>query len=91
VGVYWVVSNVFSLFASYYVYGKKVLSWKQLLPIPLEQAPAPAARPKRERVADIEATPAGDVTASEGEPEAPAPREARSEYGKRRGKRKKRR
>jgi YidC/Oxa1 family membrane protein insertase len=94
VGVYWVVSNVFSLFASYYVYGKKVLSWKQLLPVPLE-APAPAARPKkpatREGGAQIEGGELRDTFANEHEPDITAPREARSEYGKRRGKRKKRR
>ena len=92
VGVYWVVSNVFSLFASYYVYGKKVLSWKQLLPVPLEAAPAPAARPRKsERTADIEADVLSDSTANEREPATSAPSEARSDYGKRRGKRKKRR
>ena len=94
VGVYWVVSNVFSLFASYYVYGKRVLSWKQLLPIPLE-APAPAATAtgseKRKRAAEVEGEALSDTDANEGEPDNTAPREARSDYGKRRGKRKKRR
>ncbi len=89
VGVYWVVTNVFSLFASYYVYGKKVLSWKQLLPFPAE-APAPAARPGKMRVADIEPE---DITVdqpAQHEPDVTARGEARSQYGKRRGKRKKR-
>jgi YidC/Oxa1 family membrane protein insertase len=94
VGVYWVVSNIFSLFASYYVYGKRVLSWKQLLPIPLE-APAPAATSseKRKHRADIEVEgeALAEAEANEGEPGDSAPREARSEIGKRRGKRKKRR
>jgi membrane protein insertase Oxa1/YidC/SpoIIIJ len=93
VGVYWVVSNIFSLFASYYVYGRRVLSWKQLLPIPLD-APAPAASgdEKRKRRADIEVEgeALSETEANEGEPDT-APREARSDYGKRRGKRKKRR
>jgi YidC/Oxa1 family membrane protein insertase len=41
VGVYWVASNIFSLFASYFVYGRRV-SWRQvLLPGP---APAPSAK-----------------------------------------------
>ncbi|KKK82958.1 hypothetical protein LCGC14_2798180, partial [marine sediment metagenome] len=31
VGVYWVVSNVFSVFASYLVYGRR-MSWRNLLP-----------------------------------------------------------
>lgn len=94
VGVYWVVSNVFSLFASYYVYGKRVLSWKQLLPIPLE-APAPAATgtgvEKRKRTAEAEGEILSDTDANEHEPDIPARSEARSDYGKRRGKRKKRR
>jgi YidC/Oxa1 family membrane protein insertase len=92
VGVYWVVSNVFSLFASYYVYGRRVLSWKQLLPVPLE-APAPAATgvEKRKRTAEVEGESLSDTDANEGEPDNTAPREARSDYGKRRGKRKKRR
>jgi YidC/Oxa1 family membrane protein insertase len=92
VGVYWVVSNVFSLFASYYVYGKRVLSWKQLLPVPLE-APAPAATggEKRKRTAEVEGEALAETDANEVEPGDSAPREARSDYGKRRGKRKKRR
>lgn len=94
VGVYWVVSNIFSLFASYYVYGKRVLSWKQLLPVPLD-APAPAASAEKKKRPDgqapeLEGEALSEASANEGEPEA-APREARSDYGKRRGKRKKRR
>jgi hypothetical protein len=101
VGVYWVITNIFSLFASYWVYGKRVLSWKQLLPVPMEAAPetASAARAKQKPSrdggtarADIEAEAiegdqpeihAADVSGRAGE--------ARSQYGKRRGKRKKRR
>ena len=91
VGVYWVVSTVFSLFASYYVYGKRVLSWKQLLPVPLE-APAPAAsKPEKRKRADIEVEAEASDDADQHEPDIKARREARSEYGKRRGKRKKRR
>jgi YidC/Oxa1 family membrane protein insertase len=96
VGVYWVISTVFSLFASYYVYGRRVLSWRQLLPVPLE-APAPAAsgkrpdgRPSGRKQADVEVE-ASASDAEEHEPDISARREARSEYGKRRGKRKKRR
>jgi len=92
VGVYWVVSNVFSLFASYYVYGKRVLSWKQLLPITMPETTAPAARPRKsERKADIEAEDVAETDANKHEPDVSAPREARTDYGKRRGKRKKRR
>jgi YidC/Oxa1 family membrane protein insertase len=92
VGVYWVVSNVFSLFASYYVYGRRILTWRQLLPMPPE-APAPTAasnRPERPARADVEAEATELETIDEPGAEAPAEREART-YGKRRGKRKKRR
>jgi YidC/Oxa1 family membrane protein insertase len=87
VGIYWVVSNVFSLFASYYVYGKRMLSWRQLLPMPLEGAPVPAARKGSEK-AVIEAPSEIDQNA----PAIEGQKEARTEHdGKRRGKRKKRR
>lgn len=91
VGVYWVVSNVFSLFASYYVYGKRILSLRQLLPLPPE-APAPTAsqhRDSAETSDDIEGEATEVDPDSEPDAEAPAPREART-HGKRRGKRKKR-
>jgi hypothetical protein len=93
VGVYWVVSNLFSLFASYYVYGRRILSWRQLLPVPIESAPAPAARPrKEERLADVSAGEAGgDIEADQLGPAASdAPRRERIDGRKRRGKRKKR-
>jgi YidC/Oxa1 family membrane protein insertase len=97
VGVYWVVTNLFSLGASYWVYGKRVLSWKQLLPLPPE-APSPAARPTGkpkpprgdDAQADIEVEP-DDSQPDQGEPDESARGETRSQYGKRRGKRKKRR
>ncbi len=88
VGVYWVISNVFSLVASYYVYGRRILSWKQLLPVPME--PAPDAARAAQAKAHAQLTPASEQTEGPGESEAPS--EARSEHaGKRRGKRKKRR
>jgi YidC/Oxa1 family membrane protein insertase len=88
VGVYWVVSNLFSLFASYYVYGRRILSWRQLLPLPMEQQPAPAARAKNQDGAEMPAQTEPDEIAGE----LPADTEARSQHGgKRRGKRKKRR
>jgi membrane protein insertase Oxa1/YidC/SpoIIIJ len=93
VGIYWVASNVFALFASYYVYGRRALSWRQLL-LP---GPAPAANPeprgKRSEQRSI-------TQAEEPEPEEPAQNETaaagstgrvRSAHGKRRGKRKNRR
>jgi len=89
VGVYWVVSNIFSLFASYYVYGRRIMSWRQLLPIP-PPAEAPAATDKdRSMEPDIEVE-ATEVE-SEKEPDDPAKTETRPRHGKRRGKRKKRR
>ncbi len=89
VGVYWVVSNIFSLIASYYVYGRRILSWRQLLPTPpAPEAPAAPGKDKAQEP-DIEAE-ATEVDSDE-EPEAPAQRETRPRHGKRRGKRKKRR
>ena len=88
VGVYWVVSNVFSLIASYYVYGRRIMSWRQLLPMPPPpQAPAGPNKDKaREFDIEVEAT----AVESE-EPEAPAQTGTRPRHGKRRGRRKKRR
>ena len=94
VGVYWVVSNVFSLIASYYVYGRRILSWRQLLPMGIEPAPeagrtaaAAQRKPQRELAAA-----ASDNEPTAGSDDSEALSEARSEHaGKRRGKRKKRR
>ena len=85
VGVYWVASNIFSLFASYYVYGRKAISWRQMiLPTP---APAPAAK----RPAEEPERQDGKETES-GEPAEGAPSgKVRPAHGKRRGKRKNRR
>jgi YidC/Oxa1 family membrane protein insertase len=41
VGIYWVASSIFSIFSSYYVYGR-TLNWRQIL-LP---GPAPAATPQ---------------------------------------------
>jgi YidC/Oxa1 family membrane protein insertase len=94
VGVYWVVSNIFSLIASYWVYGRRILSWRQLLPLP----PEPAAQPDTARQAKsahpslpVSEEGATDTESTSAEPEAPADTEARSDHGKRRGRRKKRR
>ncbi|HUF53437.1 MAG TPA: YidC/Oxa1 family membrane protein insertase [Dehalococcoidia bacterium] len=91
VGVYWVISNIFSLFASYYVYGRRILTWRQLLPVPID-APAPTASPRKERTSDkpdIEGEATESDPDAEPDPDEPAQREART-HGKRRGKRKKR-
>jgi YidC/Oxa1 family membrane protein insertase len=92
VGVYWVVSNVFSLFASYYVYGRRALNWRQIL-LP---GPVPSATPEpQSKRAGQPVTP----QAEQQEPEEAAPRTTDSNaptgrvrpHGKRRGKRKNRR
>ncbi|KKK70149.1 hypothetical protein LCGC14_2926880, partial [marine sediment metagenome] len=79
VGVYWVVSNIFSVFASYMVYGRS-MSWRNLLPIP---AATPNKKPLPEKQPDIQEE--AETTASSNR------QEARSAHGKRRGRRKKRR
>ena len=97
VGVYWVISNLFSLFQSYYVYGKE-FDWRKILPIPLppqEPGKGSAAR-RRPGVApgntpDIqEERGLEDETNGEEPPTAPQ-NKARTPHGKRRGKRKDRR
>jgi YidC/Oxa1 family membrane protein insertase len=95
VGVYWVVSNLFSLFASYYVYGRRILSWRQLLPVPVDGETAPAAHERDKDAgkddvgADIEAEDY-EIDSDDGESDSGGRPEAR-QHGKRRGKRKKRR
>lgn len=103
VGIYWVVSNVFSLFASYYVYGRRILTWRQLLPLPApSEAPAPGAtkQPKQVKAAedddDADEEEDGGAAKSESDGDGPPPPEgssdtARGSHGKRRGKRKNRR
>jgi len=83
VGVYWVVSNIFSVFASYLVYGRS-MSWRSLLPIP---APAAIANKKLRPKMQPDVQEEAETNAS------PNPQEMRSVHGKRkrRGKRKKRR
>ena len=81
VGVYWVVSNIFSVFASYIVYGRS-MTWRNLLPTASatpNKTPRPKVQPDVQEEAEAETDP------------SPNPQEARSAHGKRRGKRKKRR
>jgi membrane protein insertase Oxa1/YidC/SpoIIIJ len=52
VGVYWVVSNIFSVFASYWVYGRR-LSWRTLLP----KRPHPKVQPDVQEEAEEPAPP----------------------------------
>jgi len=87
VGVYWVVSNIFSVFASYLVYGRS-MSWRSLLPTPAG-SPAPAATPSKKSLPKMQP----DVQEEAETNASPNPQEARSTHGnrKRRGKRKKRR
>jgi len=91
VGIYWVASSVFSIFSSYYVYGR-TLNWKQIL-LP---GPAPAATPEP-RAKRIREAPNTQTAEPESEEESPQPDGAapsarvRPAHGKRRGKRKNRR
>ena len=78
VGVYWVASNLFGVFTSYYFYGAGSFSWRQLFPFP-----ETAARPSRP------AAPANEPN-EEPQPVGAGQRKARP-HGKRRGKRKNRR
>jgi YidC/Oxa1 family membrane protein insertase len=91
VGIYWVASSVFSIFSSYYVYGR-TLNWKQiLLPGP---APAATPEPRAKRVREAPNTQSAEPESEEEPPQqdgaAPSAR-VRAPYGKRRGKRKNRR
>lgn len=80
VGVYWVASNLFGVVTSYYFYGARSFSWRQLLPFP-----ETAARPSRS------AAPANEPN-EEPQPVAAGQRKERVLHGrKRRGKRKNRR
>jgi YidC/Oxa1 family membrane protein insertase len=99
VGIYWVISNIFSLFASYFVYGRRILDWRQLLPIPAPAATSTASKKSEDGdlAGDDDAGDDDEATESEEEsdtdeptPSATAPR-TRRKYGKRRGKRKNRR
>ena len=85
VGVYWVVSNVFSLFASYYVYGRRAISWRQvLLPMPTPTPAAKRPRPQEQEKKDTDT----ETESEEPTPKTLRPRRARRPYGKRRSKRK---
>lgn len=98
VGVYWVASSIFSIFSSYYVYGR-TLNWRQiLLPSPAPAAnpePRPDTRPsgRAKQPQQPKATPAdGPETAAPAPDGAAAPTgRVRPAHGKRRGKRKNRR
>ena len=87
VGVYWVISNIFSVFASYLVYGRS-MSWRNLLPMPAA-TPTSAANPNKEPRPKMQP----DVQEEAETAASSNPQEMRSVHGKRkrRGKRKKRR
>ncbi len=87
VGVYWVVSNVFQVFASFFVYGR-TLSWRTLLPTATAtetKQPRPKVKP------DVQEEEAEEPAPEAEEPAPPEERKVRSRHGRRRGKRKKRR
>jgi YidC/Oxa1 family membrane protein insertase len=94
VGLYWVASNVISLFTGYYVYGR-AFDWRKLLPTMPQPAPAPSAQDKTGRDGMQPAkrsTPDTDIATDGPEPAPTAPEErVGTRHGKRRGKRKNRR
>jgi membrane protein insertase Oxa1/YidC/SpoIIIJ len=91
VGIYWVASSVFSIFSSYYVYGR-TLNWKQiLLPGP---APAATPEPRAKRIREAPNTQTAEPESEEEPPQQDGPDASgrvRPAHGKRRGKRKNRR
>ncbi len=92
VGVYWVTSNVFQLFAGYYVYGRRALSWRQLFSLAPADATVTAASKKREqpkRTQSKQPEESAPATAPDGA--GPSAARVRPAHGKRRGKRKNRR
>src|SRR2546426_95620 len=92
VGVYWVTSNVFQLFAGYYVYGRRALSWRQLFSLAPADATVTAASKKREqpkRTQSKQPEDSAPATAPDGA--GPSAARVRPVHGKRRGKRKNRR
>lgn len=94
VGVYWVTSNLFQLFAGYFVYGRRILSWRQLLPFPAAAETMPAK--KTADAEDDEPEPDSDIVVEpnaneESDGDGGLSVKARRTHGKRRGKRKNRR
>ena len=95
VGLYWVASNVISLFTGYYVYGR-AFDWRKLLPTFGPPVPAPAPVQGKAATGGKKAAkatePATDDAMNGEEPATEAPlNEVRARHGKRRGKRKNRR
>jgi YidC/Oxa1 family membrane protein insertase len=82
VGVYWVVSNLFQVFASYVVYGRR-MTWRSLLPTAAATEPQ---RPRPKAQLQLDAPEETEASAPSEEPQE------RSRHGKRkrRGKRKNR-
>jgi len=92
VGVYWVTSNIFQVFAGYYVYGRRALSWRQLFSLAPASATVADASKKREqpkRTQSKQAEESAPATALDGA--VPPTARVRPAHGKRRGKRKNRR
>ena len=86
VGVYWVTTNIFSVFASYYVYGRRAVSWRHIfLPVPA-QTPAAGGQRAQQKPDKKEEEPQEEPALT-----ASSPAKARGSHGKRRGKRKNRR
>jgi YidC/Oxa1 family membrane protein insertase len=94
VGLYWVTTNIISIFTGYYVYGRS-FDWRKLLPSMPQPAPAPSAQGKAQRDGKQpakDAAPATEIATDGTEPLPAAPEErVGTRHGKRRGKRKNRR
>ena len=95
VGVYWVISNLFSLFVSYYVYGRE-FDWRKILPLPVPPAqPGSGSDGRRQSGSSTTAIPEESGLTDETNDEESGTRapkdKARAPHGKRRGKRKNRR
>lgn len=94
VGIYWITSNIFQLFAGYFVYGKRILSWRQLLPFPAPSTATVENKPAEDNGAtEPDSGPDVDTVIEAGEqPEDKGlDSKGRQRHGKRRGKRKNRR
>jgi len=48
-GLYWMVSNVTQIVISYWILGRRAITWRQLLSLNPAPAPAPAVRSSRQR------------------------------------------
>ncbi|HXG36124.1 MAG TPA: YidC/Oxa1 family membrane protein insertase [Dehalococcoidia bacterium] len=87
-GLYWVVSNITSVVIGYFVFGRRLLNWRQLLPVPAAAPAPPARQPGRAAAPAADEKPEPEIIEAEATPTRGG---KRSYEGKRRrGKRKNR-